>query len=542
MQLLFQISEKLSIGSSGKHRIAVLLHRANQQSPVHRSAPGSPSPSVASYGSASSSSDLIASASSAIRRLHFKSSNVYRSTRNRVSMDPVVMPPRPPAVVNSRSISTDSSATMNTSTDSANTATTMVTLTDNGELEDFDHVDEKIRITANLLENALNQTPSSTEKEEDFFSASSNEDPNTRKSSEDLNVIFPKEEIMLEEYDDSIEPLLQHTTIPKPDQSFSTLEDSKLPVIADGDPSVEWYQIKMRQPKMDASQKRVLATRRRLKLLSKKYSKCYFEEERTRNDKGRNSSGFAAEQMTIDSEDSFQWESSLASPPIPTSPTGSLTPTDAEQPIKCARSPSITKHFTFPPMTDANDLANEYKVKVDKHRRESQSSVVKPLSAREAVNNGGGELLTKKLRMEGASTVTSQRRDEERTINKVIRNGNESGVATIVVQQPSVTGNSPEQSYDKCDIAVNNVRKGSSVFGDVNVEKNSTNLGSTFKQKETNMKQMLDVTNTTPLHQWQDLDSKYVPTFLLPVIGYIREAAATAGRTYSNSNNCTVVG
>lgn len=506
-----------------------MLHRANQHSPVHRSAPGSPSPSVASYGSTSSSSDLIATASSAIRRLHFKSSNVHRSTKTSVPIEPVV--PKP-TVINSHSISTDSCATMNTSTDSANTATTMVTLTDNGEADGIELIDEKIRITANLLENTWNQTPSSTDKEEDFLSASSNDETNTRKSSEELNIIFPTEEIVLEEYDDSIQPLLQHTTIPKPNQSFSMLEDSKLPVIADNDPSVEWYNIKMRQQKLDATQKRAMQTRRRLKLLSKKYSKCYFEEERTRNDKGRNSSGFAAEQMTIDSEDSFQWESvSVASPPVPTSPTGSLTPIDSEQTLLPCPSPSKTKqHFTFPPMTDANDLVNEYKVKVDKHRRQSQASVTNSVNAREAVSSSaGGELFAKKQRIESTSvSVTSHRHGEEWTINKATRNVNESdggggsggGVATIVVQQPSVTGNSPEQSCDKCDIGIvsNNVRrKGSSVFADVvNVGRNAVSCSSTSpKQKETIMKQMLDVTNTTPLHQWQDLDSKYVVSRLL---------------------------
>jgi len=103
--------------------------------------------------------------------------------------------------------------------------------------------------------------------------------------------------MLLEEYDDSMQPLLQHTAVPRPeDPTAATVEDSKLPVIADGDPSLEWYNIKMRQQKVaDSAQKRALQTRRRLKLLSKKYSRCYFEEERVRNDKGRNSSGFAAE-------------------------------------------------------------------------------------------------------------------------------------------------------------------------------------------------------------------------------------------------------
>lgn len=479
-------------------------------------------------------------------------------------MKPVVIPTAPPTtVVNSRSISTDSSATMNTSIDSANTATTMVTLTDNGELE------ERVRITANLLEHALNQqsssasttvsaattatnnTSSSTEKEEDFYSASSNDESSgapLRKSSEDLNVLFPKEEILLEEYDDSIQPLLQHTAVPRPDSSsVTTLEDSKLPVIADGDPSLEWYNIKMRQQKItDSAQKRALQTRRRLKLLSKRYSRCYFEEERVRNDKGRNSSGFAAEQMTIDSEDSFAWDSaSLASPPVPTSPTGSLTPTECERPLLGGgTSPTKGKqHFTFPPMTEANDLLNEFKLKADKNRRQSAAAMgsaaasFMEMATSVAGAMAGGELLSKKLRIEGRSpavTAPHQQRDEQqqppRTINKAARSGGcaegsggaSGGVATIVVQQPSVTGNSPEQSYDngKCELLVagNNARRGSNVFGETLIlDKKAISYCTALKQQKestvnsacgTSMKQMLDVTNTTPLHHWQDIDSK----------------------------------
>lgn len=470
------------------------------------------------------------------------------------------MAPTTTAVNNSRSISTDSSATMNTSIDSANTATTMVTLTDNGE------PDERMRITANLLEHALNQqsssastttsaattnnTSSSTEKEEDFYSASSNDESSAaqlRKSSEDLNVLFPKEEILLEEYDDSIQPLLQHTAVPRPDCSSVTalLEDSKLPVIADGDQSLEWYNIKMRQQKIaDSAQKRALQTRRRLKLLSKRYSRCYFEEERVRNDKGRNSSGFAAEQMTIDSEDSFAWDSaSLASPPVPTSPTGSLTPTECERPLLGAgSSPTKSKqHFTFPPMTEANDLLNEFKLKADKNRRQSAAAVgsaaasFMEMATSVAGAMAGGELLSKKLRIEGRSPALAapHQRDEEqpvRTKNKAARcggcaegsGGASGGVATIVVQQPSVTGNSPEQSYDngKCELLVagNNARRGSNVFGEsLILDKKAISYCAALKQQKessvnsaggTSMKQMLDVTNTTPLHHWQDIDSK----------------------------------
>lgn len=345
--------------------------------------------------------------------------------------------------------------------------------------------------------------------------------------------------MLLEEYDDSMQPLLQHTAVPRPeDPMAATVEDSKLPVIADGDPSLEWYNIKMRQQKVaDSAQKRALQTRRRLKLLSKKYSRCYFEEERVRNDKGRNSSGFAAEQMTIDSEDSFQWDSaSLASPPVPTSPTGSLTPTEAQLRPLLASGPSPTKakqHFTFPPMTEANDLLNEFKLKAEKQRRQSAAAVGSAaatfveMATSMAGVAGSSELLSKKLRIE-AKLPAAGPRDEERIINKAARSGGctegggggSGGVATIVVQQPSVTGNSPEQSYEnsKCELLVGgSARRGSNVFGEsLILDTKAISYCSALKQQKdnsisgsgTSMKQMLDVTNTTPLHHWQDIDSK----------------------------------
>lgn len=71
---------------------------------------------------------------------------------------------------------------------------------------------------------------------------------------------------------------------------------------------------------------------------------------------GRNSSGFAAEQMTIDSEDSFQVDN--GSPPIPTSPTGVPgSPT-------CANELSPTKsrqHFTFPTVNETEEPVDHTK-------------------------------------------------------------------------------------------------------------------------------------------------------------------------------------
>lgn len=97
----------------------------------------------------------------------------------------------------------------------------------------------------------------------------------------------------------------------------------------------------------------------RLKLLSRRYAKSRFEEDRTRTEIGRNSSGFAAEQMTIDSEDSFQVDN--GSPPIPSSPTGlpgSPTCNDESSPTKSKQ------HFTFPTVNETdepNETTKRYK-------------------------------------------------------------------------------------------------------------------------------------------------------------------------------------
>lgn len=138
-------SDVVSGGGTGKHRAAVL---------VRKSAPGSPTPSSASsYGSASPGNDLIASASSALRRLHFKSAGAQRML-NRSKQQQQQQPqsqqssPVPKLkVLGSSSISVESSATVNTSTDSS--AATMTTVTDDTENEDS--VDNPVGIPHRLF-------------------------------------------------------------------------------------------------------------------------------------------------------------------------------------------------------------------------------------------------------------------------------------------------------------------------------------------------------------------------------------------------------
>lgn len=97
-------------------------------------------------------------------------------------------------------------------------------------------------------------------------------------------------------------------------------------------------------------------------MLSRRYAKSRFEEDRTRTEIGRNSSGFAAEQMTIDSEDSFQVDN--GSPPIPSSPTGVPgTPTcdDESSPTKSKQ------HFTFPTVNEIDEPTESIKRYVQSH-------------------------------------------------------------------------------------------------------------------------------------------------------------------------------
>lgn len=114
---------------------------------MRKSAPGSPTPSSASsYGTASPGNDLIASASSALRRLHFKSAGAQRML-NRSKQQPQSAqqqqqqqqssssssPVPRLKLQGSSSVSVESSATVNTSTESS--AATMTTVTDDTENE-----------------------------------------------------------------------------------------------------------------------------------------------------------------------------------------------------------------------------------------------------------------------------------------------------------------------------------------------------------------------------------------------------------------------
>lgn len=126
-------------GTTGKqHRMAVL---------VRKSAPGSPTPSSASsYGTASPGNDLIASASSALRRLHFKSAGAQRmlnrsKQQQQQSQSQQSSPVPKLKVLGSSSVSVESSATVNTSTDSS--AATMTTVTDTEDSVDNPVVSER---------------------------------------------------------------------------------------------------------------------------------------------------------------------------------------------------------------------------------------------------------------------------------------------------------------------------------------------------------------------------------------------------------------
>ncbi|XP_073986491.1 uncharacterized protein isoform X2 [Rhodnius prolixus] len=83
---------------------------------------------------------------------------------------------------------------------------------------------------------------------------------------------------------------------------------------------------------------RIVVPPKRLKLLSKRYARTNLEEERPPH--GRGSSGFAAEQMTIDSE----YEQSVdhsGSPPLPDSPTLKVTADEMHRTCIVIREASI---------------------------------------------------------------------------------------------------------------------------------------------------------------------------------------------------------
>ena len=110
--------------------------------------------------------DLISTASSALRRLHFKSAGGSRQKKHQPPQQPV-----PKVVImGSSTTSTSSNNTINTSTDSANTVATMITVTD-GDTDT--ETERRVNHIDDMLTNSL-----SLEKDEDFFSGSSTEDSN----------------------------------------------------------------------------------------------------------------------------------------------------------------------------------------------------------------------------------------------------------------------------------------------------------------------------------------------------------------------------
>ncbi|KAL1454820.1 hypothetical protein WDU94_008954 [Cyamophila willieti] len=425
--------------------MAVLLQRSGPPPvPGTHSAPGSPTPSLSSFTSHGSSTDLITTASSALKRLHFKSAGAYRNRNKGQNVPRVVV-----MGSNSNSISTESGTTANnTSTDSSNTITTMITVTDVGDSALVDYKD--------LVNNHTPQ--SSLEKEEEFYSASSNEEQ--PKHSEDVKLIFSGDEIAAQDYENEEKPwsLLQHTSIPKENQEFSIVEEFNLPVVKNPDTSLEWYNIKMRQTSIESSKKNnTINTRKRLKLLSKRYARSNYEEERSH---GRGSSGFAAEQMTVDSEDSFTMQD--VSPPIPTSPTQNKTPSTPPSPNLV--SPKKNKQvFTFNvPTTTQNIPRVSFSDKGDIIISPSPNSEANKLSL----------ATSKKLKVETTppsrkTSMTSTLHLEQGSL--VINKG-----ATIFVQQPSISGNSPDKN-----------------------------------EADNDTKQLLDVTNTFTVQQIHDFEMKY---------------------------------
>lgn len=348
----------------------------------------------------------------------------------------------------SSSVSVESVSTFNnTSTDSSNTVITMVTVTDSGETEDsFDHPPEDtMRITTNLLEDMLGNTPgSSLEKEDEFFSASSSEEQ--PKPSDDVKMIFHG----VEEEEDTNTILLQHTKIPT-ENATTIVEETTLPALCSADPALEWYNIKMRQSSLPQN-KTNMSTNKRLKLLSKRYAKNNFDDECRGRKHGRNSSGFAAEQMTIESEEDPA--AITASPPVPDSPTAIMP---VYEPSK-SPPPKTETIFTFP------------EILLEERERNKVPSISKKLKTEKDASNDSNK--NKPASSEPPTRAVT---------------------ATIVVQQASITGNSPEFSGSE------SISQEHSVVGS---DKTIT------KKRDAEFKQLLDVTNNITIQQMHESGMK----------------------------------
>ncbi|VVC24503.1 Hypothetical protein CINCED_3A007546 [Cinara cedri] len=460
------------VGGPGKQqpRVAVL---------VRKSAPGSPTPSSASsYGTASPGNDLIASASSALRRLHFKSTGAQRmlnrSKQQQQSQSQQSSPVPKLKVFGSSSVSVESAATVNTSTDSS--VATMTTVTDDTENEDSidNPFEPKMRIIPNLLDEVLNGTHSSSsaEKDDEFYSASSTEE----QPKDDPKAVFTVQDTAPQEYDDDGDmPVMQYTTLPsslrsrgqhnnnnnsssnfnnnnndnktnnnyrgnKDDGDGGGDEENTIGSVEDfrpaekdrssdhdADNTLEWRNIMKRQALLENLHRNTIMANKRFKLLSRRYAKSRFEEDRTRTEIGRNSSGFAAEQMTIDSEDSFQVDN--GSPPIPSSPTGVPdSPTcDDETPTKSKQ------HFTFPTLNETDEPA------IEPTKRRPSAAYNRTPNWNNQERKNSAVLLDALIinKSQSAAVVMSDTGQ----------------VATIVVQQPSVSANSPDQGHEGCHTA-----------------------------------------------------------------------------------------
>ncbi|RZF47312.1 hypothetical protein LSTR_LSTR009803 [Laodelphax striatellus] len=423
------------------------------------------------------SSDLITTATSALRRLHFKSAGAYRTPPSSAAQVPV----SPKVVlVGSSSVSVESSSAGDqyTSTDSSNTVITMVTVTDGGDDCSLDfsvtqpvtHEESAIRITNNILEDMLDKTPvSSLDREEEFFSASSTEDA-PKPASEEVKMIFlgrPSYKELDDEDDELLTPLMQYA-VPREDET-PILEDAKTagdtdapPGDTDPDTSLEWYTIKMRQPSVP-HKNREMSNTKRLKLLSKRYAKSNMEDDRLH--RARGSSGFAAEQMTVESEDSF----TSHSPPVPDSPTGKLIMTETKFTFEAAVTGPDEEDFE-------NDNSNkrarlmsndDHKTKETVQAEEKKDTTSENIAEKDMKEKDecekllvGDEMTSPSggnSRIESSNSLALERvqrkpRSERRSISMESaptlrrRDSGEIRTATIVVQQASVTGGSPDAS------------------------------------------------------------------------------------------------
>ena len=147
-------------GSPNKSKMTVLQRTGPMSSTSSLSSSGTP-PSGGDH-------DLLATASSALRRLHFKSTGGSRGNKKH---QPSQQPVPKVVIMGSSTTSTSSNNTINTSTDSANTVATLITVTDGDTDTDTE------RKPINYM-NEIIRTSLSLDKDEEFLSGSSTDDSN----------------------------------------------------------------------------------------------------------------------------------------------------------------------------------------------------------------------------------------------------------------------------------------------------------------------------------------------------------------------------